>query len=135
MGSVAFTAVQFSSVKKINFIFKKKEKINGFWFYLTLRKHQLKDDNEIDLSRAAILSKINLEWRNMAGKERERYKSIAKGEPQFPGLRLPNPVLQILMEDPLAEENEAKIEEVRNHLLKVTSMVEGLLTIDRYDQI
>ena len=57
---------------------KKKEKINGFWFYLTLRKHQLKDDNEIDLSRTAILSKINLEWRNMAGKERERYKSIAK---------------------------------------------------------
>ena len=57
---------------------KKKEKINGFWFYLTLRKHQLKDDDEIDMSRAAILSKINLEWRNMAGKERERYKSIAK---------------------------------------------------------
>ena len=57
---------------------KKKEKINGFWFYLTLRKHQLKDDEEIDMSRAAILSKINLEWRNMAGKERERYKSIAK---------------------------------------------------------
>ena len=57
---------------------KKKEKINGFWFYLTLRKHQLKDDEEIDMSRAAILSKINLEWKNMAGKERERYKSIAK---------------------------------------------------------
>ena len=57
---------------------KKKEKINGFWFYLTLRKHQLKDDDDIDMSRAAILSKINLEWRNMAGKERERYKSIAK---------------------------------------------------------
>ena len=57
---------------------KKKEKINGFWFYLTLRKHQLKDNDEIDMSRAAILSKINLEWRNMAGKERERYKSIAK---------------------------------------------------------
>ena len=57
---------------------KKKEKINGFWFYLTLRKHQLKDDDEIDMSRAAILSKINLEWRNMAGKERERLKSIAK---------------------------------------------------------
>ena len=57
---------------------KKKEKINGFWFYLTLRKHQLKDDDEIDMSRATILSKINLEWRNMAGKERERYKSIAK---------------------------------------------------------
>ena len=57
---------------------KKKEKTNGFWFYLTLRKHQLKDDDEIDMSRAAILSKINLEWRNMAGKERERYKSIAK---------------------------------------------------------
>ena len=58
-----------------------------------------------------------------------------RGEPQYPGLRLPNPELQILMEDPLAEENEAKIEEVRNHLLKVASMVEGLLTIDRYDQI
>jgi hypothetical protein len=50
-------------------------------------------------------------------------------------LRLPNPELQILMEDPLAEENEAKIEEVRNHLLKVASMVKGLLTIDRCHQI
>ena len=58
-----------------------------------------------------------------------------RGEPQFPGLRLPNPVLQILMEDPLAEEKEAKIEEVRNHLLKVASMVKGLLTSDRCHQI
>jgi exoribonuclease II len=57
---------------------KKKEKINGFWFYLKLRKHQLQDDDEIDLSRAAILSKINLEWRSMTEKERNRYKSIAK---------------------------------------------------------
>ena len=39
------------------------------------------------------------------------------------------------MEDPLAEEKEAKIEEVRNHLLKVASMVKGLLPIDRCDQI
>jgi len=117
---------------------KKKEKINGFWFYLTLRKHQLKDDDEIDMSRAAILSKINLEWRDMTGKERERLKSIAKGEPQCPGLRLPNPVLQILMEDPLAEEkaeNEAKIEEVRNHFWEVASVADVLLTIDNYDQI
>ena len=57
---------------------KKKEKINGFWFYLQLRKHQLRDDDEIELSRAAILSKINLEWRSMTEKERNRYKSIAK---------------------------------------------------------
>ena len=57
---------------------KKKEKINGFWFFLTLRKHQLKDDEEFDLSRADFLSKINLEWRGLSTNERERYKSIAK---------------------------------------------------------
>ena len=57
---------------------KKKEKINGFWFYLKLRKHQLKDDVEIDLTRAGFLQKINVEWRDLTRKERERYKSIAK---------------------------------------------------------
>merc|ERR1711862_260015 len=128
---------------------KKKEKINGFWFFLTLRKHQLKYDEEFDLSRADFLSKINLEWRGLSTNERERYKSIAKGEPQHRGLMLPNPIMQSLSEDPYAEENEEKIDEVRSlleevasnlqeegsTLKEVASMAKGLLSSGCFKQI
>ena len=105
------------------------------WFFHV--KKRLYAHTETNKFRSK-LSILNFFWKTILQKKFQLIKNLVffnRGEPQFPGLRLPNPVLQILMEDPLAEENEAKIEEVRNHLLKVASMVEGLLTIDRYDQI
>ena len=56
----------------------KKGKINGFYFYLGLRKHQLKDIDDVVMDKNQLLSKIDSEWRAMSTREKNRLKSIAR---------------------------------------------------------
>merc|ERR1711874_183478 len=68
----------------------------------------------------------------MGTHEKDRFKSIARGEEPHPGMMPPNQILQDIREDPLAEEEaveeakfqaeEAKIEEVEKNLKMVASI-------------
>ena len=56
----------------------KKGKINGFYFFLELRKHQLKDVDDVVTDKNKFLSKIDSEWRALTTHEKDRFKSIAR---------------------------------------------------------
>jgi len=110
----------------------KKGKINGFYFFLELRKHQLEGIDDVVKDKNQFLSKIDSEWRALTTHEKDRFKSIARGEEPHPGMMPPNQILQDIREDPLAEEEaveeakfqaeEAKIEEVEKNLKMVASI-------------
>ena len=56
----------------------KKGKINGFYFFLGLRKHQLKEVDDVVKDKNQFLSKIDSEWRALSTHEKNRFKSIAR---------------------------------------------------------
>ena len=53
---------------------KKKEKINAFRFFFLIRKHQLKDVDEIAEDKNQLLSKIDAEWRGLTEVQRKVIK-------------------------------------------------------------